>query len=167
MSRFVQSAMSRPISLNVAVTKANEKALAKAEKAGAAAPTPIAAGSPPALGDDTITCVAKFIPGEVLAFYLGLLAMIAGADPTQVDKKFAYVAVFFLGLGVTPLWFVVRRKGEAHWKRQTAVSTAAFLVWAYNSGGVFSATWSSWHNAFWGGVGLSAFTFFTALLRPK
>jgi len=84
--------------------------------------------------------VTKYIPAEILAAYLsinGILAAVTDAGETPL-RNAVYVASFALCLVFTPVYFgLVAHKNEPK-MLQRIVSTIAFVVWAYNLGGVFS-----------------------------
>jgi hypothetical protein len=85
--------------------------------------------------------VTKYIPAEVLAAYLsinGILATVTNTGETPL-RNAVYAASFALCLVFTPIYFgLVAHKNEPK-MLQRIVSTIAFVVWAYNLGGVFSA----------------------------
>ena len=99
---------------------------------------------PAAAPDNYLERIAKYVPGEVLAFFIfinvileqavrtgGKTAMMAGLPVTTVAQ-----GALVVGLVLTPVfvWYV-REDGDA-WLTNTFVSTLAFPFWAYALGAV-------------------------------
>jgi hypothetical protein len=95
-------------------------------------------------GDNYLERIAKYVPGEVLAFFIfinvileqavktgGKTAMMAGVPVTTVAQ-----GALVVGLLLTPLfiWYV-REEGDA-WLTNAFVSTLVFPFWAYALGAV-------------------------------
>lgn len=97
----------------------------------------------------------KYIPAEVIAFYLGLNAIIASAS--DVPRPVHWF-IFLAGLAATPYYLRVVQKVVS--PRQLLISTLAFLVWAFALGGPFAALAS--YKPIYGAVLLPVFTFFVA-----
>jgi hypothetical protein len=116
--------------------------------------------------------IAKYIPGEVLAFFIfinaileqavrtgGKAAMMAGVPVTTVAQ-----GALILCLVLTPLfvWYV-REEGDA-WFMNAVVSTLAFPFWAYALGAVaFDNHWDGNLAA----ILLATFTVLTGLIAPR
>src|SRR6266849_1133679 len=90
-------------------------------------------------GDSYLERIAKYVPAEVLAFFIfinvileqavktgGKSAMMSGVPVTTVAQ-----GALVLGIVLTPLfiWYV-REEGDA-WLTNAFVSTLAFSFWAY------------------------------------
>jgi hypothetical protein len=103
-------------------------------------------------GDNYLERIAKYVPGEVLAFFIfinvileqavktgGKTAMMAGVPVTTVAQ-----GALVVGLILTPffIWYV-REEGDA-WLTNAFVSTLAFPFWAYALGAVtFDDHWDA------------------------
>lgn len=90
--------------------------------------------------DSAAERIVKYIPAEVVAFYLAALGIIQTVPdrPESSTKNGAYLAVLIVGVIAAPLYIaVVGRKGQAGKGLLVAWSVPAFLVWAYNLGGMF------------------------------
>jgi hypothetical protein len=121
--------------------------------------------------DGYLERVSKYIPGEVLAFFIvinailnqvvqagGKSALMAGI-PVMVVAQ----AAFFACLALVPLfvWYV-REKGDA-WVINAVVSTVAFPFWAYALGATaFSDHWDGNLAA----ITLATFTVTSGLISP-
>ena len=122
--------------------------------------------------DGYLDRVSKYIPGEVLAFFIvinailnqvvqtgGKSALMAGI-PVMVVAQ----AAFFACLALVPLfvWYV-REKGDA-WVINAVVSTVAFPFWAYALGATaFSDHWDGNLAA----ITLATFTVMSGLISPR
>jgi hypothetical protein len=122
--------------------------------------------------DNYLERIAKYVPGEVLAFFIfinvileqavktgGKSAVMAGLPVTTVAQ-----GALILGLVLTPLfvWYV-REEGDA-WLTNAFVSTLAFPFWAYALGAVaFEAHWDGNLAA----ILLATFTVVSGLITPR
>jgi hypothetical protein len=122
--------------------------------------------------DSYLERIAKYVPGEVLAFFVfinvileqavktgGKAAMMAGIPVTTVARGGIVV-----GLMLTPLfvWYV-REEGDA-WLTNAIVSTLAFPFWAYALGAVaFEEHWDGNLAA----ILLATFTVMSGLITPR
>jgi hypothetical protein len=129
-------------------------------------------GQPAPVGDNYLERIAKYIPGEVLAFFIfinaileqamktgGKTAMMAGVPVSTV----ATGALIFC-LILTPLfvWYV-REEGDA-WVTNAFVSTLAFPFWAYAIGAAaFTDLWDGNLAA----ILLATFTVVSGLIAPR
>ena len=113
--------------------------------------------------------IAKYVPAEVLAFFIFINAILEQAGKT--GGKGAAMAglpvttgALAVGLLLTPLfvWYV-RQEGDA-WITNAVVSTAAFPFWAYVLGAVA-------FDGFWDGnlaaILLATFTVVSGLVAPR
>jgi hypothetical protein len=122
--------------------------------------------------DNYLERIAKYVPGEVLAFFIfiniileqavktgGKSAAMAGVPVTTVAQ-----GALVVGLLLTPLfvWYV-REEGDA-WLTNAFVSTLAFPFWAYALGAVA-------FNDYWDGnlaaILLATFTVVSGLISPR
>jgi hypothetical protein len=123
-------------------------------------------------GDNYLERIAKYVPGEVLAFFIfinvileqavktgGKTAMMAGVPVTTVAQ-----GALVVGLILTPffIWYV-REEGDA-WLTNAFVSTLAFPFWAYALGAVtFDDHWDGNLAA----ILLATFTVVSGLIAPR
>jgi hypothetical protein len=103
----------------------------------------------------------KYIPGEVVTFYLGLTAIVASA--TNAPWWLIWV-IFGVGIVATP--FYLHSYLDVSDRRQLTVSTLAFIVWVFAlPDGPFKNM--SWYNPVYGAVLLPVFTFFIARVKTR
>jgi hypothetical protein len=113
-------------------------------------------------GDGAAARIAKFIPGEVLVFYISAIGILDGLAKTEPDKAWWAWRCFLLGMAVTFCHFAfylpkaVTRFSLLH----AVVSSLAFFVWAYALGGPFqdSPQYAHWK----GSILMLAFTLLSA-----
>jgi len=138
------------------------------------APVPGRAGDelqPAPVVDNYLERIAKYVPGEVLAFFIfiniileqavntgGKAATMAGVPVTTVAQGALIVAIVLVPLFV---WYV-REEGDA-WITTACVSMFAFPFWAYALGAVA-------FNDYWDGnlaaILLVTFTVISGLISP-
>jgi hypothetical protein len=123
-----------------------------------------AVATPPTV-DSFMEKLFKYIPAEVIAFYVFVSGLLNGT--TLSSKMVIYWVVVALGMAGAFLWTL--RITHDPTKRpaylQAAISTLAFLVWVFALGGPFTAF--SWYDSILGAILLAAFTLFTPFLNPN
>ena len=98
-----------------------------------------------AQGDNYLSRVAKYIPGEIVATYLSLIGFMKNVDPNDEAKLPTLWVMLAVCFFLTPIYFwKLTAKGQPK-LRHILVSSGAFLVWAYALGGVFESM--GWHKA--------------------
>jgi hypothetical protein len=123
-------------------------------------------------GDGYLERIAKYVPGEVLAFFIVINAILnqvvqtSGKDALMAGIPVMVVAqaMFFACLLLVPLfvWYV-RENGDA-WVINAAVSTVAFPFWAYAIGATaFAEHWDGNLAA----ITLATFTVVSGLISPR
>jgi hypothetical protein len=126
----------------------------------------------PQAGDNYLERIAKYMPGEVLAFFIFINAVLAqaakggGKDATMAGLPVMTVAQgsLIIALVLVPLfvWYV-REEGDA-WLTNAIVSTLAFPFWAYAVGAVaFGDVWDGNLAA----ILLATVTVVTGLVSPR
>ena len=129
-------------------------------------------GQEPAPADTYVERIAKYIPGEVLAFFIVINAILnqavtsggRGALMAGVPVMTVAQGVLVVCTVLTPLfvWYV-REKGDA-WVVNAFVSTLAFPFWAYALGATaFSPYWDGNLAA----ILLATFTVVSGLIAPR
>jgi hypothetical protein len=91
-------------------------------------------GQPPNAAKDYLEKVAKLIPSEVLAVYLGLIGWVP-AVRFAVSKTWLYAGVFLVCLVLTPLYLSAMADKNKPKRIHLIVSTIAFPIWAYSVSG--------------------------------
>ena len=117
-----------------------------------------------AVGDDNATRVAKYIPGEILAGYVAMGAIISSMTPGSTTMITSW-AVLGLGLVLTPVYLAGISEKSKPKALHLVLSTIAFAVWSYALGGPFAL--SGIHNPQIGSILLIAFTLVSGVFRPK
>jgi len=123
--------------------------------------------------DDYATRMVKYIPAEVVAFYLAADKLfVKGAEAVNSNIADIFVAahlfyfsiaVFVLALIGTPIYLRQQAADNEPWQVQAAVSTVAFAIWAYAvHGQVFVSIYSSAISAFL----VLVFTFSSGFIKP-
>lgn len=136
-------------------------------------PRGLGAGAPQAApaADNYLERVAKYVPGEVLAFFVfinvileqavksgGKAAAMAGVPVSTVA-----VGALLVGLVLTPLFVWYVREEDDAWITNACVSTVAFPFWAYALGAVaFNDVWDGNLAA----IMLATFTVVSGLISP-
>jgi len=123
--------------------------------------------------DDYTTRIVKYIPAEVVAFYLAAdklfvkAADVVNANIAEIfvnnHLRYFSTAVFVIGLFGTPFYMRQQATGDEPWQVQASVSTIAFVIWAYAiQGQIFASVYSSAIAAFL----LLVFTFASGFVKP-
>jgi hypothetical protein len=122
-------------------------------------------------GDTYLERMVKYVPGEVLAFFMLINAILdqamksGGADAAMAGVPVPIIATgaLILGCALTPLfcWYV-RQDGDA-WIVNAIVSTVAFPFWAYLMGAVAFATH---HDGNLAAILVMSFTVMSGLIAP-
>jgi hypothetical protein len=123
--------------------------------------------------DDYTTRIVKYIPAEVVAFYLAAdklfvkAADVANANVVDifVNSHLGYfsIAVFGIALICTPIYIAQQAKDDEPWRVQAVISSIAFVIWAYAiQGQIFVPFYSAAIAAF----GVLVFTFASGFVKP-
>jgi hypothetical protein len=114
---------------------------------------------------DRIEAVAKYIPSEILAFYVPAvpaIELLKDAALHPVLQKF----VFWLAWVLVPVYFLwIGKKDERKW-RQIGLSTLAFPIWAYATNRELGVT-GAYYDAPGAVILLLFFSLLTAFLLPN
>ena len=116
-------------------------------------------------GDSYVSRVAKYIPSEVLAFYVGASGLVASWDQTDGATRTAWWLIFAIGLVGTPAYLLKLSKLKTPWSMHALISSVAFVIWAYTLGGPFKLMAN--YSPQFGSLGLVVFTFAAGMLSPK
>jgi hypothetical protein len=132
------------------------------------AATPLAAAEP---GDNYVERAIKYIPAEVLGFFMLINAILdqamksggPGAAMAGVPITVIATGALLIGCILTPLfcWYV-RKDGDA-WLLNAAVSTIAFLFWSYLMGAV---AFANVHDGNLAVILVATFTVVSGLVSP-
>jgi hypothetical protein len=110
--------------------------------------------------------ITKYIPGEILAGYLAINGILASVTGAQEDlRRWVYILMFALCLVLTPIYFSLVARSKQPKKLQMILSTIAFVVWAYNLGGVFEVL--KIYIPWLGAIFLIVFSLVSGALAPK
>jgi hypothetical protein len=91
----------------------------------------LAAGTPQNTAKEYLEKVAKLVPSEVLAVYLGLVGWVP-AVKLAISKSWLYAGCFAICLVLTPIYLAkMSEKGKPK-RMHLILSTIAFVVWAYS-----------------------------------
>jgi len=133
------------------------------------AATPITHGE---ASDTYLERMVKYVPGEVLAFFMLVNAILdqamksGGPNAAMAGVPVPVIAVgaLIVACALTPLfcWYV-RQEGDA-WAVNAAVSTVAFPFWAYLMGAV---AFASHHDGNLAAILVMSFTVMSGLVAPR
>ena len=114
--------------------------------------------SPSVASDQFLAKVAKFVPSELVAPYLAISGILLTSSDLLV--KPVGICCYVLFQVYTPIYMYRISKRELRSEKvcriQAAMSSIAFLVWAYSIGGIFSLL--GWHRPFLASILLILFS---------
>jgi hypothetical protein len=143
--------------------QADTPVLEAPEPKGAAAPT-----TPQMTGvqkEPPTERILKYIPAEVVAFYVAVLGVMDSLPEDKPGLKTAYWVALVLGLILAPLYVLKLGNWKKTVRWQAIWAAIAFLVWAYTLGGAFKQL-SSFHQPWIGSFLLLAVTLVAGLFPP-
>jgi 4-hydroxybenzoate polyprenyltransferase len=117
--------------------------------------------------DDYVAHLAKFVPVEVISFYVAMSAAAATAKSTLPSYETVAWVMFLMGFFATLIFTLATNKRELRPDKipgvysKAAISTGAFVVWAFSLGAPFTSI--SWYHPFYGTLSLAFYT----LVAPK
>ncbi len=116
--------------------------------------------------DDYKTRVAKYIPAEIVGFYIAANSLLASSDAaSQSWLPIAHIAILALGLIGTPIYLKTQAEPDQPYGTHISISTVAFLLWAYAiPGGVFSHF--KLENGLLASLALIVFSFVVGMHQP-
>lgn len=110
--------------------------------------------------------ITKYIPGEILAGYIATNGILASVTDGQNGlRTWVYLGTFLLCLVLTPIYFTMMAGRDRPKRLQMILSTVAFVVWAYNLGGVFEVF--RLYVPWLGSVLLVVFSLISGTLAPR
>jgi len=109
--------------------------------------------------DDYLTRLVKYIPPEILGFYLFMTSQIEG-HVTGASRSAWLGVILVVALIVTALycWYVLK---IVRWQ-QIAMSVVAIAVYVFSVGGWFATR--SWYQAWYGGFALAGFAILVSIV---
>jgi hypothetical protein len=114
---------------------------------------------------DRIEAIAKYIPAEILAFYVPVVPAIELLKNAQVHRPLQWFA-FGLAWVLVPIYFLWIGKDDARKWNQIILSSLAFPIWAYATNrelGILGA----YYEAAGALILLLFFSLLTAFLLPR
>ena len=127
----------------------------------------VGAGAPndPTPTRDRIEAISKYVPAEILAFYVPVVPAITLIKRVEWQSPLQWAAFLFAWV-LVPAYFLWIGKDDQRRKLQAAVSSAAFPIWAYvtnrNQGPL-----ASWYDDAFAVVLMLLFSLGTAFILPK
>lgn len=112
--------------------------------------------------------VAKFVPAEVLAFYMAAVQLILTkeGDDNALFRIWAFAIVGVIAWFGTPFYLSMFTNDRKERFVNQIVASTAFGVWAY----AYPAGWfmeMGWHDPVIAGLLLIMFSFFSGAYQPK
>ena len=125
--------------------------------------------------DDYGAKIAKYVPAEVVAFYIGVDKIVTGLPNSggfTVTPRIQFIAsaaLFVLAWAGTPLYLARQAESGQDWVAHVTISTVAFPIWAYAvQGTVFTdPAYTGIYNAGIAGILVAVFTFASGLFPFK
>lgn len=113
---------------------------------------------------DRLEAVAKYVPGEILAFFLPVVSAIE-LLPAE-ERRAGHWIAFIVSWVLVPIYMKWVAGADQRGPQQIAVSTVAFPIWAYATNREIGALgpWFSEPRAL---IVLLCFSLLTAFLLPK
>ena len=108
--------------------------------------------------DDYKSRLLKYIPAEVIGFYITAQSIVSSAGN---PGPWLLWGVFLFGLIVTPLY--LRRFMKVTKTLQLVINTGAFVVWVFALGGPFEL--AAWYQPVYGALLLPAYTLIIPLVE--
>lgn len=136
--------------------------------AGGVPPPPLppkpAPPPPPPSGDGPASRIAKYIPAETVAFFLGAKNLIeSAAIPKETAELWTNIC-FVIGFAGTPLVLFLQREVARPWIVNTVLATIAFPIWVAALKPQFG--WLSAISPFVAGMILLIYTFLAGIVKP-
>jgi len=149
--------MSRRIETGYLVTPSRPFAV---EGGAAAAP----ALAPSSAGDDYVGRLLKYIPAEIVGFYLAAAGLISPSPGAPYYN--GLWLVFGLGFILVPIyfWITTSRQGKPALWSQIILATIAYPIWVFAIGGPF--TYFGWYRSSIASVLLVFATVVFGLYKP-
>lgn len=123
----------------------------------------VGAGGPTV--DGYIDKLWKYIPSDVVAFYIFVAGLIEGTN--LYNKQLVYWLVVLVGI-VAAFFWTLRQTQMPNMKPaylQAVIAVLAFIVWVFAIGGPFAVF--TWWNSVLGAIVLAAFTLLIPLVNPE
>jgi hypothetical protein len=108
--------------------------------------------------------IAKLIPSEIIAGYVGLVGLVPLVQNQQA-RPWIYLIVFALCIVLTPLYLRFQANKSKPYRIHMLVSTIAFAVWAYSISG--AAIVPGFHDPAIASMLLIAFTLISGAIPLK
>lgn len=122
--------------------------------------TTLAPGQRP---DDYFGRLIKYIPGEVVALYIGATGVVPATHPSRLSYLWV---IFGFCVVATFVYMFLTARDETTKKPiwlQVVLATIGFPIWAYAMGGPFASL--SWYDTLAGSLLLMATTFIFGLFK--
>ena len=117
--------------------------------------------------DSYLERVAKYVPAEIVAAYIAIIGFAANVSN---GKQIAMIVAFSVCLIATPLYLWRMGKTSKVKAIHLAVSSLAFVVWAFAAGGtsgVFGPNGLDIYDPSWASIALIVFTLVSGLIEPQ
>lgn len=131
----------------------------------AASAAAVAEGEPHTPVPDRIEAVAKYVPAEILAFYVPAVPAIALLHHSEW-KPWLHWAAFLISWTLVPLYFLWIGKGDDRRGRQILVSSIAFPIWAYSTNRTIGP-FADYYDDALGVILMLVFSLVTAFILPQ
>ncbi|MGE3107276.1 MAG: hypothetical protein AB7G11_01470 [Phycisphaerales bacterium] len=121
-------------------------------------------GKPPPRGDKPLARVAKYVPAETVAFFLGAKNLIEQAKSEDINQGLWLNICFSIALAGTPIYLWWQRETDRPWIVNTVVATIAFPLWVFALDCKYG--WFSGIPQVISGLLILIYTFAAGLIKP-
>jgi len=114
---------------------------------------------------DRIEAISKYIPAEILAFYVPAVSAVALVKNSTWHSPLHWL-IFVLAWALVPVYFLSIDKEDDRRKLQAWVSSLAFPIWAYVTNRSVGPL-GQWYDDAIGMIVMLLFSLLTAFILPK
>ena len=118
--------------------------------------------------DSYLERVGKYVPAEIVAAYIALIGF--AANVPAASQRAALIVIFSVCLIATPLYLWRIGKSSKVKAVHLAISSIAFVVWAFaagGAGGIFGVGGLNIYDPSWASIVLVIFTLASGLVEPQ
>jgi hypothetical protein len=115
--------------------------------------------------DTYVDRIVKYIPSDIVAAWIALTGLIAGAADIPAAKTLWIVFAVMVAITFIWVWRQTRTASAPPSMVQALISTGSFVVWVFALGGPFANL--SWYAPAYGSIVLILYTLISAMIIPQ